>query len=63
MTEPLGRRRWAIAEGYIPGRSTGPKPELENHETCCILNTGDRDALVRLMVEKKSPVARRGRRR
>ncbi|MFZ5662277.1 MAG: sensory rhodopsin transducer [Pseudomonadota bacterium] len=50
MTEPLGRRRWAIAEGYIPGRSTGPKPELENHETCCILNTGDRDALVRLMV-------------
>ncbi|GHE35286.1 sensory rhodopsin transducer [Vulcaniibacterium thermophilum] len=50
MTEPLGRRRWAIAEGYIPGRSTGPKPELESHETCCILNTGDRDALVRLMV-------------
>ena len=21
--EPIGKRRWAIAEGYIPGTSTG----------------------------------------
>jgi hypothetical protein len=28
MTESLGRRRWAIAEGYIPAESTGPEPEM-----------------------------------
>lgn len=26
MTEPIGRRRWAIAEGYIPAESTGAEP-------------------------------------
>ena len=37
---PIGHRTWAIAEGYIPGRSTGPE-DLESHETVCVLNTGD----------------------
>ena len=37
----IGRRRWAIAEGYIPAWSTGPSPELQSHETCCMLNAGD----------------------
>jgi hypothetical protein len=23
---PIGHRRWAIAEGYIPGWSNGPEP-------------------------------------
>ena len=27
-----GRLVWAIAEGYIPGASTGAGPELESHE-------------------------------
>ena len=45
MTE-IGRRRWAIAEGYIPGWSHGPGPEMTSHEACCILNAGDRDAHV-----------------
>lgn len=44
----VGRTRWAIAEGYIPGGSTGPEPDMESHETLCFLNTGDRDAAVRL---------------
>ena len=35
MTEPLGRRRWVIPEGMIPSQSTGPKPDLESHETDC----------------------------
>jgi hypothetical protein len=50
MPEPIGRKRWAIAEGYIPGWSNGPEPELTSHETACILNTGDQDAQVAITV-------------
>ncbi|SFR77277.1 hypothetical protein SAMN04487782_0217 [Stenotrophomonas maltophilia] len=46
----IGRRRWAIAEGYIPAWSTGPSPELQSHETCCMLNAGDTDAHVTLVL-------------
>ncbi len=47
MTEtPIGRRRWAIAEGYIPRGSHGPEPEMLSHETACLLNAGDTDAHV-----------------
>ena len=45
---PIGKRRWAIAEGYIPSGSTGPEPAMTSHETVCILNAGDRDAQVTL---------------
>lgn len=44
--EPIGRTRWAIAEGYIPDGSTGPEPDMTSHETVCFLNTGDVDARV-----------------
>ena len=44
----IGRRRWAIAEGYIPPTSTGPQPQMVSHETACLLNTGDQDAHVRI---------------
>src|SRR3569833_2419845 len=46
----IGTRRWAIAEGYIPGSSHGPAPQMERHETLCLLNAGDRDAHVEIMV-------------
>jgi hypothetical protein len=46
----VGKRRWAIAEGYIPPESHGPAPEMTSHETACILNTGDRDAHVTIML-------------
>ena len=46
----IGRYRWAIAEGFIPGWSHGPEPALASHETVCLLNAGDRDAHVRLTV-------------
>ena len=42
--------RWAIAEGYIPGWSHGPKPQFESHETACILNTSDSDARVEITI-------------
>lgn len=50
MTEPIGRRRWAIAEGYIPGWSHGPEPEMTSHETACILNATDGEAHVRITI-------------
>ena len=42
----IGRRRWAIAEGYLPEGSTGPEPEMASHETVCILNASSDDARV-----------------
>lgn len=48
--EPLGRRRWAIAEGFIPGSSHGPEPSMTSHETVCVLNATDRDARVTITV-------------
>jgi hypothetical protein len=50
MSETIGRQRWAIAEGYIPGQSGGPGPEFTSHETCCILNASDRDAQVTVTI-------------
>lgn len=54
----IGKQRWAIAEGYIPPRSTGPEPQMTSHETACILNAGDRDAHVRITIffSDKEPV-------
>lgn len=46
----IGQRRWAIAEGYIPGWSTGSGPELASHETVCLLNAGDHAAHVAITV-------------
>ncbi len=50
MSQPIGQRRWAIAEGYIPGRSTGPEPQMTSHETACLLNTTDQDAHVAITI-------------
>lgn len=49
MTTP-GQTRWVIAEGYIPGASTGPEPAMTSHETACILNAGDADAHVEIAI-------------
>lgn len=48
--ESIGSTRWAIAEGYIPDRSTGTTPDVTSHETACVLNTGDTDAHVEITV-------------
>lgn len=48
--EPIGRTRWAIAEGYIPGWSHGPEPQMTSHETVCLLNASDRDAHVEITI-------------
>ena len=46
----IGKKVWAIAEGYIPSKSTGPGPEFTSHETVCILNTSNQQAQVELMI-------------
>jgi hypothetical protein len=50
MEKPLGHTRWAIAEGYIPGSSHGPEPEMTSHETACLLNTSEQDAHVTITI-------------
>lgn len=49
--EPIGHRRWAIAEGYIPPESTnGSDPRFTSHETACLLNANPREAHVVITV-------------
>ncbi len=48
--EPIGKTRWAIAEGYIPGSSNGPAPAMTSHETACILNAGETEANVTITI-------------
>ena len=50
MSAAIGHTRWAIAEGYLPGQSTGPEPAMTSHETACLLNASDRDANVTITI-------------
>lgn len=55
--ESIGRTKWAIPEGYIPGKSHGPAPEMTSHEACCILNASEKDAHVAVTIffENRDP--------
>lgn len=47
----IGKTRWAIAEGFIPSESLpGAGRPLLSHEAACILNAGDADADVEIML-------------
>ncbi len=48
MGSPIGHKRWAIAEGYIPSWSNGPEPQFTSHESACLLNTSDEEASVEI---------------
>ncbi|HZS82108.1 MAG TPA: sensory rhodopsin transducer [Stellaceae bacterium] len=50
MADTVGKRLWAIPEGYIPGHSTGSGAALLSHEAACILNAGERDAHIEIML-------------
>lgn len=56
--QPIGHTRWAIAEGQIPGASTGPEPQMTSHETANLLNAGDEDAhvAITLFFSDREPV-------
>jgi hypothetical protein len=46
----IGRKQWAIAEGYIPSYGHGEGRAFESHETACILNANDTDAHVEITI-------------
>lgn len=47
----IGRTRWVIPEGFIPGESMpGADRPLLSHEAACILNAGDTDAEIAIML-------------
>jgi len=48
--QAVGKRRWVIAEGYLPPSSTGDTRQLASHETACILNAGDTAANVSVTI-------------
>jgi hypothetical protein len=50
MKTSMGRRHWAIAEGYIPSQSHGPEPAMTSHETACLLNVSEQDARVEITI-------------
>jgi len=48
--EPIGCKRWAIAEGYIPSQSSFSDRTLISHETACILNASNLAAHVNITI-------------
>jgi hypothetical protein len=46
----IGKKRWTIAEGYIPPDDPAKPREFVSHEVACILNAGDTDAHIKLTV-------------
>jgi hypothetical protein len=48
--EPIGKKRWVIAEGYIPPGSIGTTREMTSHEAACILNASDQVAQITIMI-------------
>ena len=54
----VGQTVWAIPEGYIPGKSHGPAPQMTSREACCILNSAEQEAHVAITIffENRDPV-------
>ena len=50
MSATIWRTVWVIPEGYIPGQSTGPPPQMTSHETACLLNATEHEAHVEITV-------------
>ncbi|MEZ6113013.1 MAG: sensory rhodopsin transducer [Pirellulaceae bacterium] len=48
--QAIGRKVWAIPEGFIPEGSHGPEPQMTSHEAACLLNASERDAHVTIMI-------------
>jgi hypothetical protein len=47
----IGRKVWAIAEGYIPSGEVGEEDRaFVSHETACLLNAGEYDAQVEITI-------------
>ncbi len=58
MRSEIGRKCWAIPEGYIPAQSHGSEPEMLSHDALCLLNTSVQDAHVEVTIfyEDREPM-------
>lgn len=54
----IGKKIWAIAEGYIPPDDTSKTRQLISHEAACILNAGEKDAHIEITIyfRDKDPI-------
>jgi hypothetical protein len=57
MQSIIGHQFWVIPEGYIPGASHGPAPDMTSHEALCVLNADTRDAHLQVTIfyENREP--------
>jgi hypothetical protein len=46
----IGRRLWAIPEGYIPSQSVSSDPTLVSHEAMCVLNAGVEEVRLTILI-------------
>lgn len=44
MNKSIGKKVWAIGDGYIPKWSHGPEPEMQSHGSLGILNVNSEEA-------------------
>ncbi len=50
LANAIGKTHWAIAEGYIPSDDPEKSRAMISHEAACILNAGDEDAKIEIMI-------------
>ena len=50
MSEPIARKRWAIAEATSPPGPTAPSPQFTSYQTACILNASEEEAHVEFTI-------------
>lgn len=46
----IGRKTWAIPEGYIPSGSVSQAHDLVSHEAACILNANEEPAHIEITI-------------
>jgi hypothetical protein len=46
----IGQRQWVIPEGYIPSDRHIKSAEFASHEAFCVLNTGNEDAHIEVII-------------
>jgi hypothetical protein len=56
--ESVGRKIWAIPEGFIPSKSVSDAHDLVSHDAACFLNVGDHaaDVVITLFFKDREPV-------
>ncbi len=48
--QAIGKKHWAIPEGYIPPASSSTDHALISHEAACILNANEREARIEITI-------------